>query len=101
MEMKAGSRLACPVCTVELVVVRPPSSAVVLACGGTEVVDAAAERPGGEHADAAGEGTQVGKRYADDDSGIEVLCAKPGPGTLSVNGRELPIKGAKPLPSSD
>jgi len=32
---------------------------------------------------------------------IEVLCAKPGPGTLAADGREVPIKGAKPLPSSD
>ena len=70
-------------------------------CGGVEVVDAAADRPGGGHADASGDGTLVGKRYADEDSGIEVLCAKPGPGTLAADGREVPIKGAKPLPSSD
>jgi len=101
MDIKAGSRLACPECSVELVVVRPPSSPVALTCGGVEVVDAAADRPGGGHADASGDGTLVGKRYADEDSGIEVLCAKPGPGTLAADGREVPIKGAKPLPSSD
>ena len=101
MDIKAGSRLACPECSVELVVVRPPSSAVVLTCGGVDVVDASADRPGGGHADASGDGTLVGKRYADEDSGIEVLCAKPGPGTLAADGREVPIKGAKPLPSSD
>lgn len=101
MDIKAGSRLACPACTVELVVVRPPSAPVVLTCGGVEVVDAGADRPGGGHGDAAGEGTLVGKRYADEDTGIEVLCAKPGPGTLAADGREVPIKGAKPLPSSD
>ena len=101
MEIKAGSRLACPVCSVELVVVRPPSAEVVIACGGAEVVDTAAERPGGGHTEAGGEGTLVGKRYADDDTGLEVLCAKPGPGSLTIDGRELPIKGAKPLPSSD
>ena len=88
MDIKAGSRLACPECSVELVVVRPPNSSVVLTCGGVEVVDAAADRPGG-------------KRYADEESGIEVLCAKPGPGTLAADGREVPVKGAKPLPSSD
>ena len=54
MEIKAGSRLACPECTVELVVVRPPTAPVVLTCGGVEVVDAGADRPGGGHADAAG-----------------------------------------------
>ena len=65
------------------------------------VVEAGADRPAGGHADAAGEGTLVGKRYADEDSGLEVLCAKPGPGALAVDGREVPVKGAKPLPSSD
>ena len=31
----------------------------------------------------------------------QVLCAKPGPGTLAADGRVIEIKGAKPLPSSD
>jgi hypothetical protein len=47
------------------------------------------------------EGTQMGKRYADDESGIEVLCTKPGEGSLSLGDVILPVKGAKPLPSSD
>jgi len=46
-------------------------------------------------------GTQLGKRYADDSSGIEVLCTKAGEGTLTLDGERLEIKGAKPLPSSD
>jgi hypothetical protein len=44
---------------------------------------------------------EVGKRYADEKSGLEVLCAKRGPGPLMFNGRPLTVKGAKPLPSSD
>ena len=43
----------------------------------------------------------MGKRYTDEDSTLEVLCSKPGPGALAADGREMPIKGAKPLPSSD
>ena len=101
MDIKAGTRLACPDCSVELVVVRPPSAPVALTCGGAAIVEADGARPAGGHADAAGDGTLVGKRYADEETGIEVLCAKPGPGSLAVDGRELPIKGAKPLPSSD
>lgn len=101
MEIKAGSKLACPSCTAELVVVRPPSSPVELTCGGVAVVEATADRPGGGHAGAEGEGSLVGKRYADEESGLEVLCAKPGPGVLAVDGRVIEIKGAKPLPSSD
>jgi len=101
MEIKAGSKFACPDCTAELVVVKPPTAPIALTCGGVAVVEATADRPGGGHTDAAGDGTLVGKRYADEESGIEVLCAKPGPGTLAADGREMPIKGAKPLPSSD
>jgi hypothetical protein len=30
-----------------------------------------------------------------------VLCTKPGPGPLPVDGRDLEVKGPKPLPASD
>jgi hypothetical protein len=101
MDIKAGSRLACPECSTELVVVKPPSAPVALTCNGVAIVEATADRPGGGHGDAAGEGALVGKRYADEETGLEVLCAKPGPGTLAADGRVIEIKGAKPLPSSD
>ena len=52
-------------------------------------------------ADGFGDGTLMGKRFADDDLGLEVLCTKPGAGSLSVGDVVLPVKGAKPLPSSD
>ena len=101
MEIKAGSRLACPDCTVELVVVKPPSGPVTLTCSGVEIVEAAADRPAGGHSAPEGGGTLVGKRYADEETGLEVLCAKPGPGQLAADGRVIEVKGAKPLPSSD
>ena len=47
MEIKAGSKLACPECSVELVVVKPPSGPVTLTCGGVAVVEAGADRPAG------------------------------------------------------
>ena len=43
----------------------------------------------------------MGKRYSDEESGLEVLCSKAGEGALAGDGRALPVKGAKPLPSSD
>ena len=43
----------------------------------------------------------MGKRYAEDELGLELLCTQPGAGTLAVGDAPLPIKGAKPLPSSD
>ena len=46
-------------------------------------------------------GTQIGKRYADEESGLEVLVTKAGPGSLSIGTDALAEKGAKPLPSSD
>lgn len=47
------------------------------------------------------ETTLLGKRYADDAQGLEVLCTKSGAGTLTVDGAPMQLKGAKPLPASD
>ena len=46
-------------------------------------------------------GTQLGKRYVHEASGLEVLCTKPGDGALSVGTDVLELKGTKALPSSD
>ena len=43
----------------------------------------------------------LGKRYTDDESGVEVLCTKPGAGPLVFAGRELEVKSATALPASD
>lgn len=48
-----------------------------------------------------GRGTQLGKRYADEDAGLELLCARAGTGSLSLAGAAIEIKSAKPLPASD
>ena len=102
MELKPGSRWKSAVCDVEAVVVRPPSGPVTLACGGHPMVAHGAERPAGLtlSADQAG-GSQLGKRYVDEDSGLEVLCSKGGAGSLTVDGRPIALKEAKKLPSSD
>ena len=60
------------------------------------------ERPAGLMVDPAfAEATAVGKRFADEESGLEVLVTKAGEGSLAIDGVALPMKGAKPLPSSD
>jgi hypothetical protein len=46
-------------------------------------------------------GTLLGKRYADDDAGLELLCTKPGAGSLWLGPAPLAFKQAKALPSSD
>ncbi len=81
--------------------VRAPSQPVDLRCGGQPfhgIDDEAA--PVALVAGFDG-GTQLGKRYADEDLGLEVLCTKAGDGSISVGDTVLEVKGAKPLPASD
>lgn len=98
MLLKPGSRWGSAVSAVEIVVVRPPSTAGVLACGGVAMVPhgtvaAEAAAPAGQ--------TQAGKRYHDADSGLEALCSKGGAGELAFDGRPMTLKDAKKLPASD
>jgi hypothetical protein len=102
MELKPGSRWKSAVCTTEVVVVRPPKTAVTLECGGVAMVAQNDAVPAGatiapEHKN----GTLIGKRYTDSETMLEVLCAKAGEGSLSANRQPLAIKDAKRLPSSD
>ena len=102
MELKPGSRWKSAVCDTEVVVVRPAKTAVSLECGGHPMVPHAAAKPEGlelssEHA----AGCQMGKRFADDGSGVEVLCSKGGAGSLAIDGQPLGAKDAKKLPASD
>jgi len=102
MELKPGSRWKSAVCTGEVVVVRPPKSPAALECGGQPMLAFAAERPAGlaPAADLAG-GLPMGKRYVDEETGLEALVSKAGQGTLALDGRPLKLKDAKALPSSD
>jgi hypothetical protein len=102
MELKAGTRLRSAVDPTEVIVVRAPEGDVDLRCGGHPMLamgqspdDSLKVEPGFD------EGTQIGKRYASDEVGIEILCTKAGPGSLSIGTDLLPIKSAKALPSSD
>jgi hypothetical protein len=101
MELKAGVQLKSAVSTTEVVVVRAPKEQVTLTCGGAPMLGRD-EDSGGSEIQGGDEGSALlGKRYVDDASDIEVLCTKPGDGTLAVDGRGLELKSAKPLPSSD
>ncbi|MDZ7729127.1 MAG: hypothetical protein U5Q44_13535 [Dehalococcoidia bacterium] len=44
---------------------------------------------------------QLGKRYKDEDTGIEILVIKPGECDLKVDGREMELMQPKVLPSAD
>lgn len=97
--MKVGKRLKSAVCGTTVVVVR--AADVTLSCGGGPVVEDLAAAPSGEPAEGFDGGTQLGKRYVHDASGLEVLCVAAGAGALSVDGDLLAIKAAKSLPASD
>jgi hypothetical protein len=102
MDLKPGSRWKSAVCAAEFVVVRPPSAPGELACGGYPVVPHGASPPDGvSPSPDLSAGSQAGKRYGDVETGLEVLCAKAGAGSLSLSGRPLALRDAKKLPSSD
>jgi hypothetical protein len=102
MEIKPGSRWKSAVCDTEVVAVRPPKSAVSLQCGGVEMIAHADAKPAGATLSADfSAGTQAGKRYADAETGIELLCSKTGKGSLAIDGRAILAADAKKLPASD
>lgn len=86
------------VCDTEVMVIRPGTG--VIGCGGVPMVE---QRDGARGAlePAFAGGSVMGKRYTDAAACIELLCVKPGAGTLSLDGVALVLKDVKPLPSSD
>jgi hypothetical protein len=99
--LKPGTRLRSMTCATEVIVVRGSGDADVR-CGGKSMVEIADDR-GAAGAPAApfDQGTAMGKRYVDADATLELLCTKPGAGSLALGEELLVMKGAKPLPSSD
>jgi hypothetical protein len=96
--MKPGTKLKSIVCDTEVMVIR--AGAAVVECGGSPMAEERpAERANVSPAFAAG--TKIGKRYVDAAGTVELLCVKPGQGSLSLGGVALVLKEAKPLPSSD
>ncbi len=100
MELKAGTRLRSAVSDAEVVVIKAASGDVDLRCGNVPMIDGSAE-PSPSGAGTPGGSLALGKRYVDDDDTLEVLCTKAGAGELAVGDRQLLLKSAKPLPSSD
>jgi len=101
MELKAGVRLRSAVSEAEVIVVRAGGDEVEITCGGVPMVEG--DTASSNQAPLADDDGSVvlGKRYIDEGDILEVLCTKPGAGTLAVGGRPLVLKSAKPLPSSD
>lgn len=97
--VKPGVRLRSAVSEAQVVVVRARALDVALTCAGRPMVGNDDDVV--EPQDAGAADVLLGKRYVDEEAGLEVLCVKSGVGPLAVDGREMQIKAAKPLPSSD
>lgn len=95
--MKPGSRLKSTACDSEVVVIRYGSG--TLTCGGAPMSEGGGDAAELDPAQAGG--TVIGKRYVDAAGTVELLCVKPGKGTLALDGTALQLKEAKPLPASD
>ena len=101
MQLKTGARLKSSVCEAEVMVISAPAGEAELGCGGAPMVDATSDAEKGTIAEDHKLGVQIGKRYIDADSTIEVLCIKAGEGSLALNGETLLLKDTKKLPKSD
>lgn len=96
--MKAGTKLKSAVCDTEVMIIRLGEGTIE--CGGAPMTEEKAAALGALSPDFSA-GTLMGKRYVDAAGKFELLCVKPGKGSLSVDGTALSIKDAKPLPASD
>ena len=100
-QIKPGIRIKSAVCATELMVIQAPSGDVDVRCGGAPMLDIKADKPDVAIDPNLKAGTQIGKRYVDAAGTIELLCTKPGEGTVALGGTPLVLKEAKPLPASD
>lgn len=101
MRLRVGSRWKSAVDTTEVMVIRAPSSEVDLRCGGHPMTSPGSDAGGAELNPLYSDGTEIGKRYADEGIGLELLCTKAGKGSLTVGEQPLLLKAAKALPTSD
>jgi hypothetical protein len=100
---RVGTSLVSTTDDTTVIVVRWGDADLDLTCGGAPMVDARGPEAGmaRQPDPAQQDGTQLGKRYADEEHGVELLCSKPGQGTLALGSVALALKSAKPLPASD
>ncbi|GAA1851418.1 hypothetical protein GCM10009836_34260 [Pseudonocardia ailaonensis] len=99
MGLKPGDRLRAQNSSCEVIVVKGSDDDSALLCSGIPMQ--AGEPPAGAAQLAEGDAIALGKRYSADATGVEVLCTKPGIGSLTHGGSALTPKAARTLPSSD
>ncbi|MFV0532881.1 MAG: hypothetical protein ACK5MR_04420 [Cumulibacter sp.] len=104
MKLTVGQALASRTDSTQVVIVRAPDREIEIACGGSPMADPkSADSDAGRQEPSADwlNGSLVGKRYVSSDEETEVLCTRPGPASLAVDGVAMDVKAAKSLPSSD
>ena len=101
IQLKPGMKLRSATDACEIVVIKTPGDPIDLRCGGHALAPADTAVATESIESGFNGGTQLGKSYASEELGVEVLCTKPGDGSISVGETVLMRKGPKPLPSSD
>jgi hypothetical protein len=101
--LKLGSRLKSQVGPTEIIVTRPGSGAVKLACGGHPMIDIKAQGADDVAPEPGLDGeTLIGKRYTSPaDEAFEVIVTRAGAGTLADGRVPLAMRESKKLPASD
>lgn len=102
MKLKMGMRLKSVADETQVIVIRTPAVELEVTCGGHPLISIDEDAVAGFELDPRHTGPSVlGRRYVDDDLGLELLVTKAGRGGLFANGTALYEKAAKPLPASD
>ena len=82
-------------------VISAPEGELNLTCGGAPMAEAGSTDEKSAVDPEHNSGVQIGKRYVDADGTVELLCIKPGEGSLAFDGAPLVLKDAKKLPKTD
>ncbi|MDX2676691.1 hypothetical protein [Streptomyces soliscabiei] len=98
MDITPGLKLKSAASTAEFIVIRAPGRDVQLTCAGAAL---GPHVPDSTDAPSGADELLIGKRYRDEESTVELLCTRSGPGPLLLDGRPLAAAAAKALPSSD
>jgi hypothetical protein len=96
--VKPGTKLKSQVCDTEIMLILCGNGEI--ACGGAPMLETRPAIPGTINPDFSSS-SQMGKRYVNASGSFELLCVRPGKGSLSIDGIALTTKDAKPLPASD
>ena len=98
--LATGQRLKSTVCNTEIMVITAPDANLDLTCGGSPMSENGEQSGDSVNPDFS-DGTTIGKRYVNEDGKLEILCVKPGEGSLAVDGSSLKLKDSKKLPKTD